>query len=734
MSDVQTRFDLALVRHVNEYYYDKKAFFAKVERFDPNAMNAYVALMLHWTAQQQSDVPPDLLELNAPNHFFRTLNESTKLLQSEKQLSNYLVDAFEVMATATKCMDDERFYGNCHSFLRIALQNEQTDIISVYLQILHRLDRVFEKKEIPVEIFESIIHFVHGPFNDTKLLNQALLLTESNILKRHNLDHKTPASEQLLRFIWKKLCSSQRAKHQCDTCYTIVSQLIDRFLYECKVNESFRMEFLSRELWQFIRAAIESKELVRRKQAIYILQNVLLSNEEVVMSTSGEFHGESNADLANIWKNYFTVLESLLEIQCQLIISCLDQYLVGIVENLPPFWYSIIFALVLEHHNNDVTHYGIEFVLKHGISFAHDSDLMDKFYNAMNNTYLHAEAKISEQDLAKYFCESDMNHTLTTMWSINWLPVPLWTVIKSLETYVKSTQGGGFQISLLLNFLKRSVSAIKALPQIDEMLLSILKNIPYTSDLTLEQTLGLYEVMPRTEVLHIFQQPLDLQKFEFNFIQLHQVSIEAKISYFRHAIPDINERIELLDKFYEKYRNTVEYKFPHYEYLVFDSLCQSQPFSKAFLEIKSRLYHLMKPRDKITLDGLIFVSTLLKFIVVNFALDNSDFATYDSINKILNNIYNVIKKKLYDDSCNAMKIQEIRNNLTSINMRLTKCEELYPIKMAVLGVLADAMMIEDETIDLVSEDEKRCFFFSFFRDLFLHKYLFFSFMFASFTI
>lgn len=703
LQNIKTRYkdDLVLAANIFAYIQNKEAFGNEVEKFNLNALKAYIVLVTCFE-QQQQEIPPDLLKLIVPLQFFQHLNEANELLQAEPILSKYLVDAFEVTAAATKCIDDEGFYEQCHSFLRTALHSEQVDVISVHLQIFHRLDRVFETS-MPVGILKTIIEAVHTSINDAKLLNEALLLVESNIQKLHKLDADASASQQMLNFMWHNLCTLGFAKHQCKVCYTILSQLIKIYLDECQRNESFRDEFLSDELWHFIRAAIESKEITRRKQAIYILQNVLELYPAKVMGVEDsrtESDSDVDVDIDIIWKSYFTVLESLLEIQCHLIISCLDQYLSGIVKYLPPFWYSIVFALVLRHHNNIVIHYGIEFIIRHGISFQHDNNLMNGFYEAINNTYLHSEAKISEQHLAKYFQESDMNYTLKIIMWINWQPVPLWTMVKSLELYVQLNKGMGFQAGLLLNFLRHAARIVRNMPEVDDIIVNILENIGICS-LELEQVLGLYDVIERKEIFDGYKQPLDLQNFELNFIQVNQISIETKVNYFQHAIPNIKDQSKFLDQFYEKNRTRFSH-FPHYEYLLANSLCIEKTLSAALPVIIPRIYNLMKPNNTITLDSLGFAVTLLNFTVVNFIDDCNDDATFDAIHKIVVNFLEVLRKKLYVDNEHPVKIQQIKEHLTMINLKLSKSVKLYSSKLQVLGILADAMMLENETIDLVS--------------------------------
>lgn len=698
MSTIATEYecDLALLSNFSLYEKNIESFEQKVEQFDRHALRAYIILIVHHKGQQ-NETPQRLLELFLPHTFFAKLNEANRLLANENQLSKYLVDAFEVVAYTTKCIEDETFFECYHKFLRTAVDSERTDVISVYLQLLHRIDRVF-KTQIPVEILNTIIESVHGPLCDNpKLLNEALMLIESNIEKRHQCEGQSPATEQLLNFMWNNLCVRGPPKHQCNNCYNIIAQLIKVYLNECRRNEQFRTAFLSNELWHFIRAAIESKDMLRRKQAIYILQNTLALNQQAVMSV-GEFSSELEKDCAQSWENYFAILESLLEIQCNLIVSCLDQYLDGIAENLPPFWYSIVFALVLKHHNNVVIHYGIEFILRHRISFHHDNNLMNGFYQALNNTYLHSEAKISVQNLAKYFQESDMNHTLEIMMLISWHPVPLWTIVKSIDVYMHENQGMGFQTNLLLEFIKRSVNVIKNLPTGDDIALSILKKLGI-NNLNLEQVLNLYQIINRQEILDEFHQPLDVRNFE-SFIKFNQISIDTKIKYFEHAIPNAKDQDNILVEFYENNRTRIAL-FPHYEYLRINLTFTEKPVRMAFLVTTPGIYDFMKQYGECTLNGLLFAASILKFIALKFINDSTETAVYECLHKFLTNILELKRKKRNTDQDDARKQQQIKDELTVINMKLTKCTELFQNKMIVLGILSDAIMLEDADIDLV---------------------------------
>lgn len=717
MLDINTEYkeSIALVAHAFLYQQNLELFADKVKQFDIDALKAYTTLAAYYKQHQQNAVPGNLKNVLALCTFFTNLNDIEQMPTAENQLCKYLIDAFEVMVSINRCLDENNnatFYTEYHSFLQMALQSERPDIISVYFQILHRLDHAFDT-EIPVGILKTIIGAVHRQLSgNAKLLNEALLLIESNIRKRHQSKSTTAtsSSEEILNFIWHCLCPRQVKIQQCSVCYTIVAQLIQVYLDECRLNSKFSMDFLSNNLWHFIRDAIESKELMRRKQANYMLQHILDSNQgAVMMRTNAGAYGiidgeldthQQQTDLVQIWKNFFSILESLLEIQCHLVISCLDQYLDAIVKHLPTFWYSILFVLVLKHHNNIVIHYGITFILRHQISLQHDDTLMSSFYDALNNTYLHSEAKIDEQQLAEYFKRSDMNRTMKIMKFIDWHPVPLWTIFKSIDIYVRLNHGQGFQLPLLLDFFKSSMPLLNALPQTSEMGVNILRNIGI-GQLNLQQILVLYHLIGRQEILNEFKQPLDKSNFE-TLLQMDDISLETKIQYFEHAIPSAQEQTKFLTEFYENHR-TIARQYAHYEFLFMNAFYAEKPFHAAFMITAPSIYGLMKPNGvHYTLDGLQFAASLIKFIVNKFMGDDTEFASYDGINKIVSNIIEVLRQKLYVDRENPRKLEEINDLITVINMKLTKCSKLYRIKMAVLGPLTNAIMLEEDSVDLVS--------------------------------
>lgn len=705
LSSIKEKYDdeLELAKNIFYYHVDEKLFSVGIAQFNKSALKAYIVLCTHFS-QQHPEILNNLRIMLTPEQFLDKLNSSHRLIETERQLNKYLVDVFEVIVTINGCIDDENFRQICWLYLNNALKNESSAVISIYLQMFHRLDRI-STTGIPLKLLQKIAEAVHGPISDSQIFTEVLLLIESSVQKQHNLGIPNTKAAPLLQFLWDDLCSSNIMKHQCEKCYAITSQLIDIYLKECRVNPQFRSKFLTGDLWSFIRTAIESKEVIRRKQAIFMLQQILEADslEEVCIATIQQSPG-NRPNVKTIWKNYFTVLESLLEIQCQLILSCLEQYLDGIVKHLPSFWYTSVFALILQHHNNVVVHYGIEFVLKHQINLQYDNNLMTVFLVALNNTYMFTEVKFSEEEFANLFRSLSINHLLSSMNQITWRPIPLWSIIASMNVYIEKTKGTGIQVPLLFEFLKRSIRNIKDMPNIDKCLVNILENIGF-EQFTLEQLLTLHEILPTGKLFAGYKHSLDLQSFEHKLIKLNQINPTTKIAYFRQAIPNVNERLRLLDSFYENNLNRIVY-YPDYEFLLFDSLCMNRPLieygSSALLVLKPRLYNIIKLQGGVSIESVLFASALLRFIVEeHLNVDCAEFMIFDAIKKVLNNFY-VFFVKVSEGSTDKMKLNTIRDHLTVVSGKLIRCTELYSNRMEVLGILRDITVLEGQIPDLVS--------------------------------
>lgn len=706
--------DLLLVENIYDYHKNLAGFTSRVESLDRHAMRAYVILLIHYS-EELLEIPSDL-HIFTPEKLFECLIGGKHLLENDRILCTYIVDLVEILVQINDMHENSVFYSTCTAYLDVALENGDLHVVSVFLQIFHRLDQVLSTG-LPEEILLKIVEVAHNTQRSTEQIEafftEGLLLLDSSLHKQHN--QKNGKAGNVLRFIWNDLCPSNIMKHQCDNCYTIISQLIDAYLVECTANEEFRCAFLTQELWSFIRVAIESKTLKSRKQAIFMLQNILQTDslEEIKAITTIPRYTDDQqpfeVNYSDIWSHYFVILETLLEVQFKLIVSCLNEYLESIVKYIPPFWCNILFTQILQHHNNYIIHVGIEFILRHSISLQHDGNLMMVLFTALNNTYLYTEVDFNVDEVAKYLQTMDLNTVLEIMGKINWQSVPVWTLTQTLAKLFKITHGEGVNSSLLFNFLKCSLAQIKTMPSATELISDILNEMKASSTrFTLDNLMVLYEATKSDDIVKHADECLNYNTFENNFIQLDNVSIRTKIVFFQQMIPDVKDQLQFLDGFYEKNKSKIRF-YPDYEFLLFNSICAQKTLYSAMLVLKPRLYNLLKVDGAITVDSLHLVVSLLAFIVdKHLRGDNKNITTYESIKKITYNFYDTFREKVFTGK-DSKKTEAIHTKLIIIDSKLSACNAFYPNSMEVLGILHDAALIEKHVIELDrfnKDDEK----------------------------
>lgn len=699
--------DLQLVEIVYQYHKDIAKFTSRVESFDAAALRAYIVLLTHFSGELL-ELPNDL-KIFTPEKLFDSIIDSKKLVQNDKTLCAHIVNLVEILVQINEMPDNDAFYKACAAYLDVALDNRESNVISVLFQIFHRLDQsIFTG--IPADLLLKIVETAHNTQRSSEKVEsffpEALLLLDSSLRKKHN--HKLTNTAYVLEYIWNDLCPSNIMKHQCDNCYTIIAQLIDSYLIECKENEKFRRNFLTEELWSFIRVAIESKTLKSRKQAIFMLQSILQANDlkEIEAVTTLPCYKEGlqlQVNYNDIWSHYFVVLETLLEVQFKLIVQCLNEYLEPIVKYIPPFWCSILFTQILQHHNNFIIHLGVEFIIRQSISLEHDCNLMMVFFTALNNTYLYTEVDFPVAAFAKYLQTMDLNNVLEIMGKINWQPVPVWTMTHSFSQLIEKTHGDYIQTPLLFNFLKHSLGQTKNMPETTTFIMAILANLEGKARFHLEHLMGLYEAIPSTGVVKHVVEEINYHTFENKFIELNQVSVQTKIVFFQYMIPAVKEQLHFLDGFYEKNKAKIRY-YPDYEYLLFNSICAGKTLYSALLVLKPRLYNLMKMSGAVTatVESLHLVVSLLLFVVDKYLRgDNKNIAAYESIKKVAYNFYDAFREKAFSGN-DPKKIEDIHAKLITLDSILSACGTLYPNSMEVLGILHDAALIENHSINLVS--------------------------------
>lgn len=700
------RHDLELIEAVYEYHKNPGNFARTVRAFDRNALRAYVILLTHFS-EELLDLPADLCVFTGQS-FFSCLMDAKQALEADKVLSTYAVDILEILVQVRQMPDDAGFYGACSGYLDAAIESNDLHIVSILFQIFHRLDQA-TAVGLPIELLMKVVEVAHSTQRSSErteaFFTEALLLLDGSLRKQHN--QKVGKTGRVLAHIWDDLCPSNIMKHQCDNCYSIISHLIDVYLAECKANDQFGRAFLTHELWSFIRVAIESKTMKSRKQAIFMLQNVLQANSLATVRAVtrlpryvDDAHS-AEVNYADIWSQYFVILETLLDVQFKLIVQCLDEYLESIVEHIPQFWSGILFTQILQHHNNFIIYQGVEFIVRHSISLQHDANLMMVFFNALNNTYLYTEVEFSTAGMVKYLTGMEINGVLDILAKINWTQVPVWMMADIVATLLEQTDADGVHMPTLFRYVKRSLPTIKSMPQASTFFTRMLAAIKGQSDrLTLDNIMYMYEAIPCADIVLHADEVLDHRTFEDNFIQLTDVSVRTKIVFFRHLIADVKEQLHFLDGFYEKNKGKIRY-YPDYEYLLFDSICASKPFYSAMLILKPRLYNLLKVNNTATIESLHLAVSLLAFVVDKYLNgENRNLSTYDSIKKIAYNFYETFREKAFVGN-DPKKFDAVYAHLVTIDSLLSSCKALYPNSMEVLGILHDAALIDHHPLNLV---------------------------------
>lgn len=705
--------EIQLLTNIFEWISDRKIFITKVNNLQEDALMAYTVLLAYKCSKSENENTNDLL-FNYED-IFEIINNNLELLCQQTKLRNYMLDIFGLTYSLSKCDANHEFQEKCDKYFMEALASQNENAIDMCLQVGACFNAI-TKTGFTINVEKSIVDILHGKVTNEKLFAKTLLLIEANVKKGQ--DSQKLLSIHCLESIWSTLC-----KHQCDRCYTTIAHLITFYIHECHNDLQFSRNFLNDSLWLFIRNGIESSELLRRKQSIYILKNVLefATNHELFNNFAHKNFMVNNQinsldEIRNTWKTYFIVLENLVDIQSHLILSSLEQYLCDIVKYLPDFWYSAIFVIVLKHHNSQVIQYGIEFILN-GQQHFERTDLQAIFYMALNNVFLYAKDKTFPADSLVDYIGKKLSSELDLLSKIEWKAVPAWILLKSIDSYLSNEAKKNecevikFIVPKLFVFIGACIKVCKSqeVLNVNKFIVNIIQSIGFEY-FTLEQLLILYDKTHCDEIISGIQNPLTIEIYEKNFIQLRDVTRETKVKYFIYArLPNGMEKIKFLDDFYA----TNEWRmneFPDYEFLLFHCLYLTESLYSALQIFKPRLYNLSTKNSEMTVDTLLFAVTVLQFIV-NGYLDikngendengNRMFCILTMIKDVSNNFQEAYRSKLYLGK-DVIKETLISNRITAIIAKLAMCAELYPNRMVVLAILSDAILFDEYELDLVS--------------------------------
>lgn len=696
LNEVKTKYhaEFGLVADIFNWFESRTTFIKNLKHLQEDTLRAYAILLGYcWSKNRISD---DILVFTS-NDLAKIIEGNADVLATQPKVTSHLIDIIEIQLQIGK-LDD--FVERCEQHLIEAVRTQNESAVEVYFCVAARLDASLPNG-MPFGMQKTVIESMHGKWSNEKLFAEALLLIDG-ALKGHE-----DTTGDCMKHIWRELCV--RRDHQCDQCYAILAQFIDYFLSCCRTNAEFSNEFLSDELWTVIRRGMMSSEIVRRKQSNYVLRAVLqLVNGRseysrwFIVQPANE---NAMEHFSGVWETYFIVLDTLLDIQGHLIVSALERYLGDIVEALLPHWYSVIFAMLLNHSVTSVIQYGISFVLDHQIHFDHQIDVNEMIHLALNNTALYSEESTAfVAKMSDYINSNHLNRELESFAKIHWKSVPGWIMLNSLAVNLKkSPPVHSVDVSPVMTFIETFVQTKKnkEMAGLNEVILAIVRAIG-SNRFSLIQLLTLYEQTQYAQILQEIVSPLSIDAFELELIPSKKISPATKVDYFNSALTDAEQQSDFLDRFYERKRGDHSIiGCSDCEYILFASMCNEEGLLKALQLFKSRLFDLIPRKDNVTVDALMFGIDLLCFIVTRYlpmADDNVDI--YKCIHGTFTSFHEIIRHRRYDGR-NATNDVILGQRVDVICAKLAMCPELHPKHMDVLAILSSAIVIDGFDLDLV---------------------------------
>lgn len=696
LNEVKTKYhaEFGLVADIFNWFESRTTFIKNLKHLQEDTLRAYAILLGYfWSANRISD---DILVFTS-NDLAKIIESNADVLATQPTVTSYLIDIIEIQLQIGKSGD---LVEQCEQHLIEAVRTQNENAIEVYFRVAARLNASLPSG-MPFGMQKTVIESMHGKWTNEKLFVEALLLIDG-ALKKHE-----DATGDCMKFIWRELCV--RRDHQCDQCYVILAQFIDYFLSCCRTNAEFSNGFLCNELWTVLRQGMMSSEIVRRKQSNYVLRAVLqfvngrsdYSRVFVVQPAKENATEHFN----EVWDTYFIVLDTLLDIQGHLIVSALERYLGDIVKALPPQWYSVIFAMLLNHSVTSVIQYGISFALDHKIHFDNQIDVNEMLHTALNNMALYSEESTGfVAKMSDYISSNNLNHELQLFAKINWKSVPGWIMINSLALSLKKNPSvHGVDVLAVMTFIETFIQTKKnkEMASLNETIIAIVHAIG-SNRFSLIQLLTLYEQTQCAQILSEIVSPLSIDVFESELIPSTKITPATKVDYFNFALTDAKLQSDFLDQFYERKRgdhSAIGYN--ECEYILFASMCNEEGLLNALQLFKSRLFDLIPRKDNVTVDALMFGVDLLCFIVTRYlpmADDNVDI--YKCIHGTFTSFHEIIRHRRYDGRT-ATNEAILGQRVDVICAKLAMCSELHPKHMDVLAILSSAIVIEGYDLDLV---------------------------------
>lgn len=694
ISDICLKYknEVKLVEKVIQWHKEPALFKTAINRLELESLRAYTILLIHYTQTKKLDK----FFFFTLRDLFEIINQNTQLMQNDSELFDYLIDIFEIYIRNI-VESETAILETLNEYYLAALNG---DGLELYLKIGYRVNSTISTG-LSCHIQRALISLLHSSNLQSTALIKVLLLLE-NCFTTHP-EH----SETGLHLIWETSKECIAKTECCEKCHAVFTQLFPTFLNQSETDGLVNKILCDNNFSKFIYTGLLSSEQVVKKQTVYLVKHVIdfILKRHAMPVQLGPFEWNgTNEDFSKLWQNYFLIVESLQEIQKHLIIATLEQFLVDIDANFPPYWSNILYLSMLRHENAHVSEYAINFILKHKICFANRDTLNSDFYSALNSTSLFQNSEFEHKHF-KRFLQENLHQMLQCALDINWKIVPLTSILNTVSHCLTNKTVADIDTSTLLNFLKMCLQIAKSYylfeKTIKNTVVEIVEAAGYKGFGILD-LLQLYDSVKDKKLIGHHTQPLTIPVFEDILMKNNTISRSTKIEYFKEAIPNLNDRLQFLDNFFAREHETFLINYVDYEIILFDNLQEEKSLTNALQIFKSRLYNMIKPNQSITVHSTLAAVTVLEFITSHYIVDGfENFTAFATIKEIFDNFYNIFKTKSF-----LIQDSEIESNiairLKLINANLILCKNLYPDKINVAVILREALLFDGFKLNLVS--------------------------------
>lgn len=520
--------EIILVKNVLQWQSEKRSDFENlVKRLDPAALRAHVIILNKFLHER--NINHDM-HIFSPTEVLQLLSTCHEILHN-RNITENLIDIIEILICTKNWSIDNQIIAENLFIDELKRKNEKS--LENYFRLFDRLNIVFETG-VSSKIFEALLKFMHTKDSDNQTFIQALIMSTSILEKKAATDEND--FKRCLNVVTQQWNQCGQNKSDCSKCYAILSQFIKHSLNEQTINGFIKIDLLS-----LLRNGLMSSTILHRKQTTFILKNILSFlfsiNKHESFICVGIGASKSREYIENAWESYFDTLETLIQIESQLILGVLDQYLEMIVEVVPLFWSSVIFQLIFKHHTIFVGRYGVNFVLDRKIYFHQQKDVQASLHNVWSLSILYSDDEHWKQEKFVNYILGNLNGEIEMMSAIEWKPLPAWILSNILRTVIANATKDdldSLNVSNVIAFLKSSAKSLKKcnvfldMDKFGEIVDEIFTMVGFKR-IDNDSLLTLYEITRNENLFNAISGPIAMNEFISIFGKLKNLSMKTKL-------------------------------------------------------------------------------------------------------------------------------------------------------------------------------------------------------------